>query len=144
MAALTFAKLAVRVIPFDRLGSLTGLPAPAGDAALPPRSRDPIAASIGYAVRRGSRRLPWYSSCLVRVIAGRLMLRRRGVPSTLVFGVAKRNNELLAHAWLVANGGIVCGGREARDFRPIAAFSEAGPGPRSPEGPPPRSDRSTR
>ena len=126
MAALTIAKAMVRFAPFDRLRPLMG---PAGRAAAeaPPKaSRGPAAVLVRVALRRAARRLPWHSSCLVHALAGRMMLAARGVPSTVVFGVARSPDGLQAHAWLTSQGGMVCGGREAPDFTPLARFDSAG------------------
>jgi hypothetical protein len=122
MAALVAAQVCMRGLPFHRLGWLTG-PVSRMPPDGPPASRsaDPRARAIASALRRGAARLPFHSSCLARALAGRMMLARRRMPSTIVFGVAG-GGELRAHAWLVAGDGMVCGGREAGAFTPIAAF----------------------
>jgi hypothetical protein len=123
MAVLVLARAAVRTIPLRRLAWLTG-PVSQGDAShqSTERSGDPRVRLVAASLRRGAARLPWHSGCLVRALAGGAMLRRRRIASTLVVGVARDAAGLRAHAWLVADGGTVCGGREAVDFRPIAAF----------------------
>jgi hypothetical protein len=123
MAALVAAQVCVRGLAFHRLGWLTGKVSRfSADGSAPmARSADPDARAVAIALRRGARRLPWHSSCLARALAGRMMLARRRIPSTIVFGVAG-GGQLRAHAWLVAGDGMVCGGREADAFTPIAAF----------------------
>jgi hypothetical protein len=122
MVALAIAKGLIRVMRFERLRPLTGPVASAMPDALPGPAREPRAAAVGAAIRRGSQRLPWYSSCLARALAGRMMLSWRRVPSTLVLGVATDGGGIRGHAWLVAGGGFVCGGKEAPRFRAIASF----------------------
>ena len=126
MLALVIARLMLRTLPFTTAMKLAGTGVAAGnDDVLPRRSRDPVAAGVGVAVKRAATHMPWRFTCLARSLAGRLMLMRRGVPSAIVFGVAKDRDEISAHAWLVAVDGLVCGGREAPNFQPIAAFQES-------------------
>lgn len=45
----------------------------------------------------------WKNRCLVQSLAARRMLSRRGIPSTLHFGmIAGPHGKPLAHAWLIA------------------------------------------
>ena len=127
MVALTGVGLMLRILPFNTAMKLMGVGKPRrGEDTNLRRTRDPVAAAVGVAVNRAAARLPWHFTCLVRALAGRLMLVHRGVPSTLVLGVTKTMEEVHAHAWLVARNGTVCGGREAVGFQPIAAFHEMG------------------
>ena len=122
MVALAVSKALIRVVRFEHLRLVTGRVAAASMETVPGPARERRAADVGAAIRRGSQRLPWYSSCLVRALAGRMMLSWRRVPSTLVLGVASHDDGLRAHAWLVAGDGVVCGGKDAARFRPIASF----------------------
>lgn len=88
-----------------------------GDVRL---SDDPRARQVAQALARAARRLPFHTTCLVRAMAGRTMLRRRGIPCTLHLGVARQNGALAAHAWLTAEGGMITGGEEAPAFLPLA------------------------
>lgn len=124
--ALSMFGFLLRVLPFRVVMKLagdvrTGTP----ENVVKGRTRSPVAAGVGIAVVRAAAWLPWDARCLVQALAARLMLRRRGVPSVLVFGVAKETDQITAHAWLVAAGGMVCGGREAPAFEPIAAFEDS-------------------
>jgi transglutaminase superfamily protein len=121
--ALVAARVMLRSLPFTTTMKLVGSGEASGaDEVVPRRTTDPVAASVGVALKRAAARLPWRFTCLARSLAGRLMLRRRGVASTIVFGVAKETEHISGHAWLVAAGGFVCGGHEAHNFQPIAAF----------------------
>ena len=125
MVALTTAGLLLRILPFRTIMKLVGIGrARAGEDVALHRPSDPVATAVGVALNRAAVRLPWHSTCLVRALAGRLMLMRRGVPSIVVFGVTKRMEHIHAHAWLVAGNGTVSGGREGAGFQPIAAFQE--------------------
>jgi hypothetical protein len=127
MCALTVALMIVRSLPFRSIVRLTGR-AEAGspDHHVNHRPEDLHTRDVGSALRSGAWRLPWHSTCLVRAVAGRLMLLRRGISSALILGVATSNGQTRAHAWLLAGGGTVCGGEDAPEFSPIVAFrSEA-------------------
>jgi hypothetical protein len=125
MVLLTGVGLMLRILPFNIALKVMGVGKARGTEDLSlRRTRDPVAAAVGVAVDRAAARLPWHFTCLVRALAGRLMLVYRGVPSTVVFGVTKTTEQIHAHAWLVARNGTVCGGREAAGFHPIAAFQE--------------------
>lgn len=70
-------------------------------------------------------RLPWHSTCLVRAVAGILLLRRRGInEATIRLGVRKNGAALEAHAWLLLGGAILLGGSEAEEYTPLADLSQ--------------------
>jgi len=79
---------------------------------------------VSWAVRRTSIRLPWRSVCFHRGIAAHQMLRRRGIASTLHYGVNPKEN-LAAHVWVTACGKPVVGVREAAGYTQIAVFPDA-------------------
>jgi hypothetical protein len=123
---LSLVGVLLRILPFRTVMKLAGdVRTGAAENAVKGRTGNPLAAAVGTAVVRAAAWLPWDAKCLVQALAGRLMLKCRGVPSVLVFGVAKQTDEITAHAWLVAGGGTVCGGREATAFKPIAAFDNS-------------------
>ncbi|WPZ37282.1 lasso peptide biosynthesis B2 protein (plasmid) [Thalassobaculum sp. OXR-137] len=65
--------------------------------------------------------LPWSSTCLVRALAGRLLLDRRGIRGGVVrFGVKLDRNRVHAHAWLMLGPVPILGGEEAERYTPIA------------------------
>ena len=117
--ALAAARLALAVLPIRWLVPSASRPDPSGPDPGPP---DPRARLVAWAIERGAVRLPWRSRCLVRALAGRWMLARRGVPSVLCLGVAREGGVVTAHAWLLVAGRAVCGGREAPGYTPIAAI----------------------
>ena len=59
---------------------------------------------LGPCWARVARHTWWRSMCLEQALAGRWMLRRRGIPSTMYVGMAKRGGNFIAHAWLVGEG----------------------------------------
>jgi hypothetical protein len=113
-------------IPFRRLAPFLGRAQPAGGAqplVTLPDERRREALSVRRALLRVSRHLPWHSSCLVCAIAGRIMLRRRHMPSVLLLGArSDPQTDLAAHAWLQCGEVDVIGAEIAAQYAPIVAF----------------------
>jgi hypothetical protein len=81
---------------------------------------------VAWALDRVSRRTPWDSNCLAQALAGKQMLRRRGISSTLYLGVAKEGGaQLEAHAWLRSGALTLTGGDDLDRFAVIATFADA-------------------
>lgn len=79
---------------------------------------------VAWAISVASRRTPWQSNCLAQALAGQIMLRRRGIASTLYLGVMKEGpNMLVAHAWLSSQAMIVTGGHQQLErYVVVASF----------------------
>lgn len=118
LLALALAWTLVFVLPFRLLARL--LKRGAGATPVPAH----LAAARGLARRivHLAPRFPGRTTCLVRALAGWLMLRRRGIPAVVRFGVRLDDGKLAAHAWLLVNGVAVLGGAEAGGFTPIGDF----------------------
>ncbi len=120
--ALVLAWLLVFVLPIRWTGRLFGTPRVPEAAAAPLPGHDLDRARV--AVRRLARvaaRLPWRSTCLVRAVAGKLLLARRAIAGGVVrIGVRKREGNLEAHAWLLLGDMVLLGGEEAEGYRPLA------------------------
>jgi hypothetical protein len=68
---------------------------------------------------------PWLRSlCLPKALAAQAMLRRRGIPSRVCLGVARKGDQLTAHAWTEAGDQVVVGGDEAQDFTRLSSFGD--------------------
>jgi len=119
LVALGLVRLAIIALPFRWIASRLDA-APAGNARADRRK----ARRVGMVLHYAARVTPWRSKCLEQAIAGNLMLRRRGLPSTLHLGVAKKGMTLEAHAWLRCGDQIVTGGRETPRFAVVACFGE--------------------
>ena len=77
------------------------------------------------AFRRAAARLP--GTCLVRALALQRLLAEHGYASELRIGVARADDRLLAHAWLIdASEVLVGGGHEAETFKVLANWPHAG------------------
>ncbi|MGC2491326.1 lasso peptide biosynthesis B2 protein [Candidatus Binatus sp.] len=109
-AALVKARLLVMFVPIRKI--LQPVTPRAGVI-----SQGTEAAKIGWAVETAGRIVPAGGNCLVRAIAGREMLARRGIGSHVRVGVAKNSPDLLrAHAWLECGDRIITGEGEHRNF----------------------------
>lgn len=80
---------------------------------------------IGRMVERAARITWWRSMCLEKALAGKWMLRRRGIPSTMYVGMARQEHGFVAHAWLVGEGKTLTGAGKTR-YATLAAFREPG------------------
>ena len=123
-AVLALVRLLVAVLPFARVMRLLGLRlADGGTAGTAAGAADGAAArAVSAAVARASRNLPLRAVCLHQAAAAAVMLRRRGLPAEVRFGVARRAGTVEAHAWSLSCGVPVTGAAESRDFAPIAVF----------------------
>jgi len=70
-----------------------------------------MASSVGVEVR----------AARVTAVALRIMLARRGIGSTLHYGLS-RDGGLKAHVWLSVGGTVVIGGAEASDYAEVGTF----------------------
>jgi len=119
LPALAFASLAVKLLPFRHVAAwasrgtrrLTG----AADAAFLRKAR--------WSVEAWARRVPWRTVCFQKGLALHAMLRSRGIPSRLHYGVRSDAEEgLKAHVWVTVDGEAVIGGEEAPGFACVAVF----------------------
>ena len=131
VALLAFFRIALHLVPFRRLATLMGRPMAESPATTSAPERDQ-ARRVGGAIMRCASHLGWARNCLAQALAGQLMLRRRGVPSTVYFGVAlEGETELSAHAWLRCGEQIVTGRAGMERYKVISCFAPASD---SPEG----------
>lgn|GEM_PF-1077561 len=119
---LAVARLAVAALPFRWL--TRAVRQRAGET---PRQNDAATLAHGqhvaWALEWMRRPVPWRGHCLARALAGKYMLRRRGIASTLYLGVAKDGKtQLEAHAWLRSGDLVVAGGENLERFTVIGTF----------------------
>ncbi len=122
---LLSVELMVRVRPFKQYAHSLGKQG----LELSPQTGDPqqvhAVKEIRWAVHAVTRRLPWKCRCLVQAIAGKRMLQRRGITSTLYLGVDHGGTKWLeAHAWLRYGEVMVTGGPGHERFKIISTFTE--------------------
>jgi hypothetical protein len=124
---LALARLALLCLPFRviarRLGQHTEQTPVADD---PHRVR--IGRRITWAIDAASVRAPWRTRCLEQALAGKAMLRRRRIPSTLYLGVARGTVDgrpLDAHAWVRMGTLLVTGGGQVERYTVLSSFADA-------------------
>lgn len=120
--ALVLSALLVHGLPLRwTIRRFGGLAAPAGDPGGIVVADVAEARRMTRRLRRVADRLPWRSTCLVRALAGAMLLRRRGITgATIRLGVRKTADKLEAHAWLLFGPEALLGGEEAVGFTPLA------------------------
>jgi hypothetical protein len=126
---LLLARLMLLLLPFKRiapaLGVMTTPSHGVRDGMKPVDGGANIAEKVGWAVRHAARHVPFRAVCFPQAIAGRLMLKRRGIHSVLHLGTTtpgRNNSTLRAHAWLEAAGREVTGYPVAEEFTEVASF----------------------
>ncbi len=123
LVALVVARTTMHLVSYARLGRVGAAAERAFGRA--PRQRNPEPRALGLAVQRAARVLPWHSTCLARALATQVLLRRRGVPSRIVFGVRRSPaREFEAHAWVEYDGAIVIGD-DVTGYEPLQHASPA-------------------
>ena len=88
----------------------------------PARNTDGLNAErIAWAVNAVGLRLGPLTTCLGMALVARLLLARRGIASTLHFGVARDPSDgFTAHAWLVCDERVIVGRSEVQNFTPLS------------------------
>jgi hypothetical protein len=119
---LAVARLALKAVPvrvLDRYFSK------APNASPPPSDR-PVIGRVRWAVTAAARHAPIQFVCFPQAIACQSMLRRRGIPSTMYYGVAHSPEGVLeAHVWLMTGDRYIVGGETAAGFKVVKTFPSA-------------------
>lgn len=112
MLALSAAQLAISFVPFRRWRGSLGT---RNRGASGPQLKTPAVEAgrrIAAVVERAAERLPFPTKCLPRAIAVSWLLRRKGLPHTIVFAVRPshlRHSADALHAWVEVNGARIIG-----------------------------------
>lgn len=115
-------KLAILILPFKRIAGRIGKVH--AETSLEPVLSDGMR-NVEQAIRRASRYTFHESKCYDQALTGKLMLQRRGLPSTLYFGLAKDTTNLLkAHAWVRCGNRIITGRAGAEGYTVIVCFGD--------------------
>jgi hypothetical protein len=117
LAALALASLAIALLPFRRVAAAASAP---GHRKL--RADSEAVRRARSAVNGWARRVPWRTVCFQKGLALHWMLRRRGIPSVLLYGARRQGDGLAAHVWVDVDGETVIGGEEAPNFACLARF----------------------
>jgi hypothetical protein len=124
LTLLALARMAVLLLPFRWVARVLGK-----QEAESPQQEDAAndlrVRRIGVMVRETARNVPWTSKCLDQALAARIMLARRGIATTVYFGVNHdEQGRLAAHAWLRSGTLYVTGGAHRGRFTVINTFAD--------------------
>jgi hypothetical protein len=125
---LALARLAILLMRFSALSRRLG--EHMHEATLDDdERRGPVLRRIGWAIGAVSRRAPWRCKCLEQAVAAKMMLRTRGIASTLYLGVARdpAGTSVQAHAWLRCGSYYVTGGEDRERYAVVSTFAEESP-----------------
>ena len=118
---LVAAKIALRIVPFSRLARWFQQPMRAPERVGIERAQVIIA--VRHAIFRGARYLPGDYVCFPRGIVAQVMLRRRGVATTLIYGAATLPGQgLTGHVWVMDGETGVIGAAKASEYRELARY----------------------
>lgn len=120
LVTLVASSAAIRVLPFSRVGRMAS-------RSLGDRARREGPEKIVWAVRAWGRRVPWRAVCFQQGLATQLMLRRRGLDSTLYFGASPSTEEgLAAHVWVKIGDTDMIGCEDSAKYAVLAKFPSRG------------------
>jgi transglutaminase superfamily protein len=120
LALLAVFRLGLAVVPVHKIiGAMTrgsvGAFETAGELA--------VALRVKWAVEAAVRRSPVRFVCFPQTLAGYAMLRRRGIVSTMVYGVRRSpESKLIAHTLLMLGERAVVGGEGAGEFAEVGRW----------------------
>lgn len=125
VAALVVAWVIVFILPFRWGRRLFGNVNVVSESPMPVAEGDlKRARMLARRLNRVAERLPWTSTCLVRALAGRMLLAHRKIPGGRVrLGVRREGDRLAAHAWLILGTAVLLGDGVADDYKPLADLS---------------------
>src|SRR4051794_26815455 len=105
LAALALASLAIALLPFRRVAAAASVRGRRAERIDPHPVR-----RVRGAVQGWARGVPGKAVCFQRGLALHWMLRRRGIPSVLLYGARRDGDGLAAHVWIDVGGETVIGG----------------------------------
>ena len=131
LIGLAFARLLIKIVPFrlwrKTLGPVTNddlHPATDFTERQVKRAKD-----VGQMIRRVAKRQNFDAICFPQAIAGRWILKRRGIPSQIVLGSRRENGDpanarasstIALHAWLRVGDEVITGQSEHQTYTSFA------------------------
>ncbi|MBX2883993.1 MAG: lasso peptide biosynthesis B2 protein [Granulosicoccus sp.] len=124
LVLLGATRLAINVLPFSRLERMLGKRMQESEREISTEEQA-YARRIRWAVGIISPYTPWKSNCFPQALTAKILLRRRGISSTLYMGAAfKEEGSLQGHAWLRCGPYYLTGGDSESRFGAIASFAD--------------------
>lgn len=119
---LHFSRLLVLFFPFKKIASIMGvvnIETPHNDMS------HNFSSQIEKAIQRASHYSIHSSKCYDQALAGKIMCKRRKLPSTIYFGLSKNEKQhLIAHAWLRVGNRIITGKRGHEHYTVMASYGD--------------------
>jgi hypothetical protein len=123
---LAWVRLWLAVTPFQKAARTLGRVSSASEPDASGEEAEALdqAHEVGWAVRLAADRVPFKAVCLQQAVAGKLMLRRRGIVGVIHFGVSVTTptEKLKAHAWLDAGPARLTGYPVPPEYTEVARF----------------------
>lgn len=119
---MVFWWVAIALVPFRRILPHLGTQGVESSAEVSPENHA-YAWAVRRAINNACHWLGWRPTCLVRSIAALMMLRRRGIESTLYLATALTADQLQAHAFVRCGDVYVAGGSERDAFTVLSSFA---------------------
>jgi len=121
LGVLAHASLLIAFQPFSSVAKVANSQTCATPIA--PEDRALVVSKIRWAILVWARRVPWSAVCFQQALAAHIMLRRRGINSTLYYGATPNGAQgLAAHVWVRDGEVFVIGGEVAANFSVLASF----------------------
>jgi len=118
---LAFSAACIAILPFRAVGTLAGRAS--ARRPISAKARAATRGQVRWAVEACARRVPWKAVCFQQGLSAHLMLRRRGIASTLCYGASlDPSRGLVAHVWVRDGEVDVIGGEDASRFEVFARF----------------------
>lgn len=119
------ARIRLRVLSFPKIARALGNSMHESPVDIDSRTSESVE-RVAWALRTVERNLPRGCTCLELALAGKAILKRRRLASTLYLGLDKdAQHQLKAHAWLRVGNVIITGGNEVNLYAVVATFAEA-------------------
>lgn len=137
LCLLGVTRLAINLLPFHRLERYLGTRMHESGQHITEREFQ-YARRVRWAINAISPYTPWKSNCFPQALTAKILLRNRGINSTLYLGAAFKNRNkqelqgsgenvgpaLQGHAWLRCGPYFLTGGDSASQFGAIASFAD--------------------
>ncbi len=119
VCALIVASAAIKLLPFKTVVRMMNRPRLDGRQRAAAKE---LADEVRLAVKRAARRLPWKIVCFPEGLAAHWMLRRRGAPSLVHYGLRQSDSGLTAHVWISLGDEVVVGEETTDRHTCVAVF----------------------
>lgn len=119
VVVLMVAAACVALVPFKTLAKFASQPPRGG---VPGDTRSQSIQAVRNAILRSARRMPFRAKCFEQGLAAVWLLRRRGVATTLHYGMARQHGTFVAHVWVTVGERGVVGCENRHEFQELARF----------------------